>query len=697
MDLKPLFEPRSIAIVGASNDTRRQGGGLVVKFLQQHGYAGSIYPVNPKYTKVAGLKCYPSLEAVPHPIDLAVLAVPAKAVQGVLAAVPKGHLNIALVLTSGFGELGPDGKKLEQAMITTARTKGIRIVGPNVVGSVNLWNGVVPTISQYFDREKIKPGEIALVSQSGAFGTAILAQAEQAGVRFGYFVSSGNESDLEFSDYGRYLLDQDNVRVVGGNLEGIRNGSGFVDFARRAMEKGKPVVVLKLGSSEAGAAAAKSHTGALVGSDAVAQAVFDTYNVLRATDGENLLDLLKIFGKTPIAEGKRLAILSHSGGAGVMAADAAESAGAVLNPLPEDLRDLLTEMLPSFASINNPLDMTGGVSLQGKLMADCLRTMLEHEAYDAALLCVNLIWREGTILMRELDDIASTIAKPFAVSWVAPNKETADALIEAPYPVFGDPARAARALTQRLLFDERRRALALSPTVKRVRPPEPEGDLPLTDVNNHAKVLRAYGIRLPSQTLATSLKGAEAFRAQLDGLVALKIASPDIAHRTDIGGIVTDIKDAKTLAAAYDRILKNAKQHLPDARIDGVLVQEMVRGRTEAFIGVKRDPVFGPMIAFGAGGTLVELVRQIKLRPAPVSQAQAQEMVEMSVLYPLLVGYRGGTKLDVTSLVDTVTQVSWLAAHHAELQELDLNPVVVLPEGGGCVAVDYKLTVSAGA
>ena len=694
-DLEPLFAPRSIAVVGASDEAGRMGGGFVLKFLRKHGFSGAVYPVNPKYGEVQGLRCYPSLEAIPEPVDVAVVVVPARAVEPMFAALPRDHVKFALMVSAGFAEAGPGGEALQRRMLVAARAKGVRVVGPNAVGSINAWDGVVATISQYVDRERMEPGPIALVSQSGAFGTALLAQADREGLSFGYFVSSGNEADLEFSDFGRYLVELDRVQIVCGYLEGMREGKGFVEFARRAQVLGKPVVALKVGSTRAGAAAARSHTGALVGSDSVVQAVFDACGVLRAADGEHLVDLLKIFARTPPARGKRLAILSHSGGAGVMAADAAAACGADVAPLSDGLRGRLEKMLPRVATVDNPLDMTGGASLQAGLMADCLRVMLEDDGYDAAVLCVNLIWRQGMALLDELEDIARTAGKPFAVSWVAPSEEAARAQVRARFPVFGDPARAARMMSERLLFDVRRRARAAdgtdAPTHRRSRP---DRELPLNTVAEQAELLRAYGVRLPAAILARSAEAAEAFRARVNGTVAVKIASPDIMHRTEIGAVVTGVRDASELADAYETVLARARKRAPDARIDGVLVQEMVAGGVETIVGVKRDPVFGPMVVFGAGGMLVELMRDVQLRPAPLARAQAFEMIERSAVHPLLAGYRGGPALDVAALAETLVRVSRLAVDYPEIQELDLNPVMVMPAGQGCFSVDCKVVVS---
>lgn len=693
MDLSALLHPRSIAIVGANSDTQRLGGGTVLRFMQQHGYKGDILPVNPKHDSLLGYRCYPSLADIQEPVDVAVFVVPAKHVVQAIEEVPTGHVKVALVLTSGFGELDEEGARLERQLVEVARSKKIKIVGPNSVGVVNVAEGVVPTISQYFDRPEIASGPLALVSQSGAFGTALLAQAEAEHLSFGYFVSSGNEIDLEFSDFGGYLLGQDNVKVLCGYIESIRNGGKFVAMARQAAEKGKPVLVLKVGSTDVGAAAARSHTGAMVGSDAIAQSFFDAFNVLRASDGENLLDMLRVLERTPQSRGRRLAILSHSGGAGVMAADAATQAGVSVPGLPADLREKLAQMLPKFATFNNPLDMTGGASLNGKLMAACLKEVLAHDAFDAALLCVNLIWREGTVLMNELAEIASATDKPFAVSWVAPDPLIAPALRRAPYPVFSDPARASRLLARRLVYDERRRELLVDLDIARPRDIDRPPAVAFDSVERQAQALAAYGVRMPRQMLAQSAGEAARFQAETARPIALKIASPDIAHRTEIGAVQVGVEGGEAVAAAYEMIQQNARRSHPQARIEGVLVQEMVSG-LEVFLGVKRDPVFGSVVAIGAGGVLVELMGKPEMHPAPMSGRQAARMLAKSRLAPLLAGYRGSGPLDGKALALLTERLSWLAVDHPEIEEIDLNPVIVLVDGQGCVALDYKIVIT---
>ena len=691
--LTALFEPKSIAIVGASEDASRMGGGLIMRFLNLHEFSGTVYPVNPKYDLVNGLDCFPSLADIPGPVDLAVLSVPAKIVQQTVEALEPGHVKCFLIITSGFGELGEEGKRLEHELMNLIRDKGGRAVGPNSVGSINLWNGAVPSITQLLDRKDVEPGNVALISQSGAVGAAILTEAERQGIGTGHFVSSGNEADLEFSDYAKYLIDDEQVGIIGGYVESIRKGKGFINVSRAALEAGKPLIVLKVGKSDAGAIAAQSHTGALVGSDAVAQAVFDSSGVLRAADGDQFIDFMKVFNKTPTSHGKRIALVSHSGGAGVLAADAATEAGLDVSALPEELRVKLAKILPDYAGFNNPLDTTGPMVFRPDILAECLRILLTSNHYDAAVLSVKLIWRNGLELIEELTKLRADVDKPFAVSWVAPHENVMDAIRRAPFPVFSDPARATRNISARLLYDERRCVLLSDPRPSRDVEPSITGEASLENVENQKALLEAYGIRLPREIVAATIEEAEEFRVTLDCPVAVKIASPDIPHRTDIGGVVTDVRGEDDLAVACDSVNNNARRHHPDARIEGVLVQEMVSGELEVLIGVKRDPVFGPMIVFGPGGTLVELIGDVNMMPCPVSEAVAYRILSESVLGPLFKGFRGSPPLDLTALASTIARVSWLAADHLEIAELDLNPVVVLSDSEGCVAVDYKFSV----
>jgi acetyltransferase len=666
------------------------GGGFVLQAMRRHQYSGKILPVNPRYSDIDGLACVADLASVDGTVDLAVFAVPAATIRASIEAVPNGKITSALVLSSGFSEVGEEGAKLERELVQAFRAKNIRMVGPNSVGVVNLGNGLVATISQAFDRTDFPKGDVALVSQSGAFGTAVVARGLQEGLGFRFFISTGNEADLQFTDLARSLIVRDDVSVLCGYLENVRDGSGFVELAKLAASIGKPIVVLKAGTTQAGSVAAKSHTGALVGSDEVAQAIFDAYGVVRATDGEHLLELLKMFERTPRAKGKRLAIVSHSGGAGVLAADAAETAGAALPLPPAEVKEKLSEKLAAFATISNPLDMTGAASLQAGLMVNCLRTMLESDAYDAGVLCVALIWREGEILLAELNALAEECAKPFAVSWSAPSEALAPKLRAARFPVVADPARAAGALARKLVHDATAHSNLTHSREARGRV---RGDDLATTAGQIAVLVR-YGIALPRQLLAASLEEAEHFRASVNGPVVVKIAAPELLHRTEAGGVAINIRSADELAQAYERVLASIRANHPDARIDGMLIQEMVGEGTHAFVGVKRDPTFGPIVAIGPGGTFVELFGKLAMRPAPLDPDQALSMLHGTVLDRLLAGFRGAAGFDRNSFAQLIANVSKLALEAPDVQEMEFNPVIVRPDGSGCVAVDYKFALT---
>lgn len=689
--LNALFTPRTVAVVGASNDTSRIGGGLVLHFLKQHGFSGPLYPVNPKRSEVQGLPCYPSLADVPEPVDLGVLAIPAAAILETIASLPSGHTRVLLVITSGFSETGEDGAALEADLVAAARDKNIMLVGPNSVGVVNLHHNLVATISQFFDRSQLPAGKAALVSQSGAFGTALLAQAAAEGIDVGMFLSSGNEAETELANIGSWLSGRDEIDVISAYVEGITCGKAFMEFARKANASNKPIVALKVGVSQTGARAAKLHTGAIAGSDKVANAVFDAFNIVRVQDSEALVDALKIFTSTPPSAGRRLAVLSHSGGAGVIAADAADAAGVELPPLPDDLREALSARLPGFATFANPLDMTGGASMDGALMTECLRLVLEHDGFDAALLSVNLIWRDGPILLDGLNRLAEQCAKPFAVSWAAPRDEIAAELRLARFPTYGDPARAAVALAKRLTYDARRTEITEgNEAVRTGGPARPSRD---RNSASNRRLLKAYDIGLPQECLAETVEDALLFADVVGGPVALKVASPDIHHRTEIGAVIANLSQPSDIAGAYSTIIERTRQSEPKARIEGVLVQEMVEG-VEAYIGVKRDPVFGPVLVLGPGGIFLELHNDTSLHPAPVSREQASTMIARTGLGRLLSGYRGAPAADASALAEMASRISWLAQDNSELAELDLNPVIVRPDGLGCVAVDYKLVWS---
>jgi acyl-CoA synthetase (NDP forming) len=681
-----LLRPRSIAIVGASGDPAKLGA-MPLQFLQRFGFQGRIYPINPGYQEMFGLRCYPSPAALPEDIDLLVVTVAWNRVPGVLQDCAPGRVRSALVLTSGYGETGDVGASRERELKALAAERGIRFCGPNSVGCANLWDGAVPSISQVFDAPGLRPGPVAFVTQSGALGTAIVALANAAGVGVGYFVSSGNEADLDFTDYGEYFLDDPRVRVIAGYVEGVRDGRRFLRFAERALARGKPVLLTKVGASASGGQAARSHTGALTGSEEVYRAAFAQAGVVRAESLEQLIDHLQVFTAVQQPVGDRVAIVSHSGGIGVLMSDACEANGMRLPQPPPALAARLRGLLPEYATLRNPLDMTANVVLQPDTMVGCLEAVLADEAYDAALLAVNLIWRKADALAEGLKRLKGSQAKPFLVSWMGAPEGVAPSLGRAGVATFADPTRCVRAAAARIAWERARRRAESAPARPRahaVRVPaasEPSGRGSFSD---RMRLLEGAGIPLAPWRLVTSEAGAVEAAEAVGYPVALKVISPAVAHKSDVGGVATSIGDPQGLARAYLRM----SSAFPEAT--GFLVQRMIHGGLEAFVGSKRDPTFGPVLLAGLGGIYVEALREIDMWLAPLDRQRALDVLSRSRLAPFLTGIRGQAPRDAEALAALLERVSDLMEDHG-VESLDLNPVMVMERGSGVWVADARV------
>ncbi len=678
-----LVAPRSIAILGASSD-RTKVGALPLHFLRAYGYAGRIFPVNPGAGEIDGLACYPSLKAVPEPVDLLVVSLPAERVAGALEECEPGRVGAALVLTSGYAETGPEGAARQAELARIARRRGIRLCGPNSVGIANLWQAVVPTISQAFD-QVMEAGPIAFVSQSGALGTAVAAVGRAAGIKVGHFVSTGNEADLDFADFCDYFVDDPRTRVIAGYLEGVRDGRKLAAALARALGAGKPVVLLKVGRSAVGRAAARSHTGALVGADEVYRAVMAEHGAVAVASIEGLLDCLKVFTAIPGEVGTRLALLSHSGGTGVLMADVCDDHGLAVPPADEPLRQRLAARLPSYAALANPVDMTANVVFRPRVMVDCLADALASPAFDAALLSVNLIWRAADELADALIALRARQPKPFAVSWIGMPGRVADRLQDGGVPVYPDPVRCVQAVAAAAGWTRARRARAAErgrpvPAAAPASLPAPAG------YPAQAALLDRYGVPLVPWRLVTTLEAAVAAARELGYPVAMKAIAPALAHKSDAGGVVLDIGDDAGAGQAFAGLWALVGAH----RGEGVLVQPMIGDALEAFVGARRDPIFGPVVAVGLGGIYVEVLRDVAVRLAPVSAAEALAAVAGARWSPLLRGARGQPPRDLEALAGVVERVSRLSVDCA-FESLDLNPVMVLREGSGATVADFRI------
>lgn len=715
--LKALLSPASIAIVGASGDPSKLGA-LPLQFLQKYGYRGRLYPVSPSYTELGGLPCYPSIGDVPEPVDLMVVAIPANRVPELLAQCEPGRVRAALVLTSGYAETGPDGARMQEQLVAEARKRGIRLCGPNSVGVANLWDAVLPTISQAFD-EVLSPGPVAFVTQSGALGTAVMAVAGAAGIRLGYFISTGNEADLDFSDFCDYLLIDSRVRVLAGYVEGLRDGRKFELVARRALAAGKPVILLKAGRSPAGELAARSHTGALTGTDALYQAVFEECGVVRVDSLEALINALKVFCALDPPAGKRVALVTHSGGTGVLMSDACAECGLDVAPTQLELRAKLRQQLPAFAALGNPIDMTAGVIFQPDKMVTCLETALLDPGFDLGVLSVNLMWRVRDQLCWELESLRQRVAKPFAVSWIGIEEGTAARLQAAGVPAFSDPVHCIWALGQLARWGEASRQARVREASGPRRETQSGGAssggiwpaVPLEtsawvgeetglyrasgacpgDYPGQAALLESYGVPLAPWRLVRSAHAAAEAAAELGFPVAAKVISQAHTHKSEVGGVALNLNSPHEVRVAAARLL-GLVEDCPGA---GVLIQPMVGDAVEVLVGAQRDPVFGPYVVVGLGGIYVEVFRETAVRLAPCTDEEALELVRRARWYPLLQGVRGQPPRDVVALARVIARVSQLVAREP-VASLDLNPVLVRRSGEGALVVDFRVFWTSG-
>lgn len=690
----PLFHPRSVAVVGASAKLATIGG-RPVKYLKAYGYAGDIYPVNPKYDDIGGLKAYPSLLDVPRPVDMAILSVPARAIPEALEQCAQCDVKVAVIFSSGYGEVGEDGAAAQAELAAMGRRLGVRVIGPNAMGLMNLHNGLMASFSAVLEREH-RAGPLGLVSQSGAYGAYIMALGRDLGLGFSQFTSTGNEADLDFGELALRTLEDADTGAVLGYIEQVRNADSFLDACRRSLELDKPLVVIKVGRTEQGARAAQSHTGAMAGSHASYEAVFEQHGALSVDSVEEMLDIARMIQFDTRPRGRRVGILSISGGAGVLLVDACHAMGLAAPELPAEVQARLREHVP-FAGVANPVDFTPTVLNNPDVYAEFLEALCERDDIDnLVIFLAHTIQYEEALGLRLVEETVRAVKqfnKPVVVVAQPGNDtEVARALQDGGIPYFEDPCRAVRAVARLQDFNERReRLLGQSPAAASTTIPRAE-----VATEQAAKLFLAdQGLRVTREALAHSRHEAVSLAGEIGGPVVLKLSSPDVAHKSDIGGVRLDLQGEEAVADAYDAIIAAARRHAPSSRIDGVLVQEMITGGVELIMGVKQDPVFGPMVLCGLGGLFTELLKDFVMRRAPVTPAVARTMLEELKGYAMLEGARGAPPADIAAAAEVLSTLSEIAVGTSDwLLELDLNPVIVLPEGQGCRVADAFIRTS---
>ena len=693
--LTRLFNPRSIAIVGASA-TPGKIGAMPVSLLRQHGYDGRILPINPRAESIQGLPAAPDLAALDGEADLVILAVPAALAAQALEQARPGQVGGAVVFTSGFSETGAAGVAMQEQLCAIARERGIRLLGPNCLGYMNIRRNIYATFSPAPANGTVAPGGIGMVSQSGAFGAYAYCMARDRGLGLSHWISTGNEADVDVADCIEWLARDADTRVIMTYVEGCRDGDKLRRALSAAREAGKPVVVTKIGRTQAGAQAAASHTAALAGDDAVYDALFRQYGAVRARTIEEFFNLgyaLDTWKQLP--QGKRLGIFTISGGVGALMADDAQDAGLSLPEPAAHAQARLLERVP-FASGRNPVDVTGQVVSEPGLLLATAEDMLADGRYDALAVFLaaagssETLWPTFETFAREMRARRPDV--PLAISALfAPERRRE--LEKLGTLVFTDPSAAIRTIGAVA-------GLAAQPDADPEQAiPSAQTTAPLLASYNEVQamdVLRQAGLPVPDCTLAADADAAARAAAGMGGPVVLKVVSPDILHKSDVGGVKLGLSGDDAVRGAHAAILDSVRTHRPDARIDGVLVAPMAKKGVECIAGVHCDPVFGPVVMFGLGGVFVEVLKDVSFRLAPFGRQQALSMIREIKGYALLQGARGTPPCDIEALADALVALSRFAyARRNDFSSVEINPLLALPQGSGALALDAVLIPTA--
>lgn len=695
-DFSRMFRPQSIAVVGASAEESRPSGQPLMH-LRNHGYKGRVYPVNPKYQAIGDWACYPSVEALPEVPDVALIAVAAdRAVEMVTACGRKG-IPFAIIITSGFAEMGEAGVQAQEQLVAAARATGITIVGPNCQGMINAAHRLSLGFGAPYGLVYNK-GPISMTSQSGAWGNSTMILVNAAGIGFQNYQSTGNEAATTSLDLVDWYLDDPDTRIVVSYVEGFKDAHRVIGIGRKALAVGKPYLLWKVGSSEAGARAAASHTANLGGAMALYRAAFRQSGIIEVTDADELADRARALLGGRLPRGNRVAVITTSGGAGVLMADHCAAGGLELPALQDSTLTRLRSFLPAFAGLNNPIDVTGNAGRDGFLEA--IRVAAADPNIDMVGLSLAAVsGPHGIAIAEGVAQIAGEIDKPLLVAWSAADPQKTkpgyDALAAAQVARYDTPVKCARGLETLWRFARAQTECARINTepVLVLQQPAQQSALngrhdDLTEFEAK-KVLASYGIPVTREMLAGNADEAASHARAIGFPVVMKIVSPDIPHKSEAGGVRVGVSDETEARAAFAELVSNARAFDANARIDGVLVQTMVEDGVEVILGVTNDPLFGPAIMFGLGGIFAEVMKDVSFRITPVRRSEINDMIREIKAFPILDGARGRPKADVDALADAIERLAALATDlAAQVSDVDINPLFVLPAGRGVIAAD---------
>ncbi len=696
--LSALFEPSSIAVIGASRNPQKVGHSIVQNLLT-HGYRGRVYPVNPSASEILSLKSYPSVNEIPDDIDLALLSIPAPAVPEALRGCAEKGVKVAIVISAGFRETGKQGLALEREVREIAEQEGIRVLGPNCLGVINTGASLNAT----FARGMPPKGKVSFFSQSGALGVAVLDWAVMNNVGFSKFVSLGNKADLNESDFVEYFTQDPSTEVIIGYIEDVVDGRRFMEVARRCTAT-KPLILIKAGGTGAGSRAASSHTGALAGSDRAFDAAFRQTGVIRATGVKELFEIAKAFVQGRLPKGDRVLIVTNAGGPAIVAADESERQDLKLPVPPRRVVERLRRILPSNASLYNPIDLIGDAT--SERYRAVLKEMVKSKDMDTIMVILTPQAMTDTEAVAEVVvDAFRASEKVFVTAFMGGETvaKAVEILKEGSVPNYEYPEEAVRAISRVVRFAEWRKRPPGRP--KRFRDVDrgavsetlswakTHGITHLTE-ENARRCLEAYGIAFPRSSLVTTAEAASKEAKRIGFPVVMKVSSPDILHKTDLGGVKLNIRNRKEAEKAFIEIISTVKRRMPQARLQGVNIYEMVTGGKEVIVGVTYDRTFGHMLMFGLGGIYVEVLKDVSFRIVPITEAEAREMIKEVRGYPILRGVRGERPADIEALTETILRVNQLVIEFPEIQEIDINPLVLRERGA--VALDARLIIKTG-
>ncbi|MFH1874085.1 MAG: acetate--CoA ligase family protein [Pseudomonadota bacterium] len=696
-DLTSLFEPRGVAIIGASHDPEKIGYQIVDNIVKG-GFEGGIYPVNLKGGKVAGIPAYTSIHDVIHDIDIAILAIPAVHVLDSVKICTKKNISNVVIITSGFSEIGNIAE--ERKIVEIAKAANMRVLGPNIFG---LYSSKVK-LNATFGPPDIRPGHVSIITQSGAIGVAMIGKTKVENIGLANIISVGNKSDIDEVDLLEYLIADVNTRAILMYLEGVRGGRKLVDILKSAALK-KPVVVIKAGRSARGASAAASHTGSLAGTDEVFDDIVKQCGVIRAETIDEALRLCRFLAGTQTPDGQNTVIITNGGGVGVMAADACEKFGLQLYDDQVDLEKTFEKTVPKFGSFKNPVDITGSGS--AKTYDQALTAALKNSNINSVI-CLGC-----ETASFDAKKFADTIAKQYKA--YENNKPITFSLFggeqieleimelrKSGLPIYHDVYDAVSCLGALNSFHQNKLLAQDLPIEVEINKGE------IQNIINSAKshkrsfllayeakrIMELIEVSTPVSAIARNLRQAVETAGKIGFPVAMKVVSKDIIHKSDAGGLALDLENKQEILEAYESILHNCKKFVPHAHIEGVEIAEMIKPGLETIVGARRDPSFGPIVMFGMGGIYVEVMKDVAFRAFPLSRAEIMKMISELRFYPMLLGVRGESEKDLETIISTIIKVGAIITCCPEIADIEINPLVVYDKGEGAKAVDVRILLS---